>query len=187
MQNISINHIYKYRRIIDECKQVATLKTLQTFVSIATLLSTIKDDLYGEGQDHINFKRMIDTYLTPNLQNQDNINRLISLYNMRHPNSREPVTFGTILYKLRCKLVHNDRPNEYFYIAHSADNPPEHLSYHDNKLVLIAEELLKDIEKMVNNLEVRDTVTNIETTNTETINIHEFGENSIASGILYRN
>lgn len=186
MQNISINHIYKYRRIIDECKRVATLKTLQTFVSIVTLLSTIKDDLYGEGQDHINFKRMIDTYLTPHLQNQDNINRLVALYNTR-PNLREPATFGTLLYKLRCKLVHNDRPTEYFYIAHSADNPPEHLSYHDDKLVLIAEDLLKDIEKMVDSLEVQYTVTNIETTNTETIDIHEFSENSIASGIPYRN
>lgn len=182
MQNISINHIYKYRRIIYECRQVATLKTLQTFVLIATLLSTIKDDLYGEGQDHINFKRMIDTYLTPYLQNQDNINRLVSLYNTRH-NLREPATFGTILYKLRCKLVHNDQPNEYFYIAHLADHPPEHLSYHNNRLVLIAEELLTDIENMVNNLEVTD----IEITNTGTIDIHEFSENSIASGILNRN
>lgn len=151
---INRQHINKYQTILVECNAVATLRTRQTFVSICTLLSTIATDLYPRERDNVAFTNLIDNYLIRTNRKYQELNPIIDLYNI--VNSEENHNIGRILYKkLRCSLIHNDIPEHYFNIAHRYENQTGHLTIENNRIILVAEDLLEDIKNMIG-LIIRD-------------------------------
>lgn len=147
---IDQRHIDNYNEIITECKAIAEKHTRQTFLSICTLLSTIAADIYPNLNDTESFTQLINNYLIHTNSKYQELTSVLNRYQSNHINCHHTITFGYVLYKgLRCKIVHNDYISQYFYIAHKFENPNGHLSIQHNKIVLVAEDLLYDIEQML--------------------------------------
>lgn len=147
---INQRHIDNYSEIITECKAIAEKHTRQTFLSICTLLSTIAVDIYPNLSDTESFTQLINNYLIHTNSKYQGLTLVLNRYQSNHINCHHTITFGYVLYKgLRCKIVHNNYISQYFYIAHKFENPNGHLSIQHNKIVLVAEDLLYDIEQML--------------------------------------
>lgn len=173
---INQKHINKYQDIIKECRLVAKLNTKQTFVCISCLLSTIAGEIYegvytGRGKDTKEFSQLINTYLIKT-------------------NNYTKINFGNIgkcIYKnLRCAIVHNSSIGTNILLAHKIDNTT-HLSLQNGKIVLVAEDLLDDIENMLIEIKKDNTVFDINNNNDcKIIDVIKLSNTNIASGCIIK-
>mgnify|MGYP003571289908 CR=1 FL=1 len=156
-----MNHQYynKYISIINDCRKIAIIGSPQTFTIISALLGSMSADLYQTGHDNEKFKNLINVYLKPqNIKYQNIESNIISIYNRNlhiRPEPNQINTIGEFLYAtLRCNFIHRNIVGKELLISHLKDgqNINNHLTIIDNKLMIIAEPFLNEIEQMLNNI-----------------------------------
>lgn len=157
---ISKLQIDDYKKRLLTIKRETSMKSINTFVNSANLISQIAEDLYGPGRASVG--KLFDDFFKRKFSKYRKIEQdAINCYNSckeRTIQDRPAHDFGEAFYSgVRCKLDHSARSFG-FAFAHLADMPKhqhlEKISYNGtDKILLIAEPFLVEIEQVIDEIQ----------------------------------